>query len=142
MTLINQLCEDLQEMFKNQESEYNKVLVKEQYKTFPKGYFPKVIIQEIQNSEVVRRSTTKGERTTQLGYQITVYARDNEEFDNIDNVRNIISLIENYLKPPKYNMQRVGTSAYYPYMSDPTIMTGVLRYNCVYDYETNLIYKN
>ena len=142
VTLINQLEEDIQELFSQRNDEFKKVLVKQKYKELPKGKYPKVIIEEIRNSEIISRSTTQGERTTALGYQITVYSRDMQEFDAIDSVRQILSIIDDYLQIPNYNMQRIGTPAVIPYISDSTIMTGAIRYNCVYDKETNLIYRS
>lgn len=141
VTLIKQLVEEIQELFASREDEYKDVLVKEKYKELPKGKYPKVIIEEIQNSEVESRSTTQGERTIALGYQITVYSRDMNEYDAIDSVRFMLGIIDDYLQPPDYNMQRIGSTAVIPYISDSTIMTGINRYTCVYDKDTNLIYK-
>lgn len=142
VTLINQLEEDLQELFTNREDEFKNVVVKQQYKELAKGKYPKVIIEEIQNSEVESRTTTQGERTTLLGYQITAFSRDMQNYDAIDSVRVMLNIIDDYLQIPNYNMQRIGSVAIMPYISDNTIMTGAIRYNCVYDKDTNLIYRN
>lgn len=142
VTLINQLEEDIQSVFTEREDEFKDVLVKQKYKEMPKGKYPKVIIEEIQNSEVESRTTTQGERTTALGYQITAYSRDTQDYDAIDSVRKILNIIDDYLQIPNYNMQRVGSPAIMPYISDITIMTGAIRYTCVYDKDTNLIYRN
>lgn len=142
VTLINQLETELQELFANRDDEFKNVVVKQQYKELPKGKYPKVIIEEIQNSEVASRTTTQGERTTALGYQITVYSRDMQDYIAIDSVREMLNIIDDYLQIPRYNMQRIGSPAIIPYISDNTIMTGAIRYNCVYDKETNLIYRS
>ena len=142
VTLINQLEAELQELFANRDDEFKNVVVKQQYKELPKGKYPKVIIEEIQNSEVASRTTTLGERTTALGYQITVYSRDMQDYIAIDSVREMLNIIDDYLQIPRYNMQRIGSPAIIPYISDNTIMTGAIRYNCVYDKETNLIYRS
>lgn len=142
VTLINQLEEDIQQLFSQRNDEFKDIVVKQKYKELPKGKYPKVIVEEIQNSEVETRSTTQGERTTALGYQITAYSRDMQEYDAIDSVRTILNIIDEYLQIPNYNMQRIGSPAIMPYISDSTIMTGAIRYNCVYDKDTNLIYKN
>lgn len=142
VTLINQLEEDIQSVFTEREDEFKDVLVKQKYKEMPKGKYPKVIIEEIQNSEVESRTTTQGERTTALGYQITAYSRDMQDYDAIDSVREILNIIDDYLQIPNYNMQRVGSPAIIPYINDITIMTGAIRYTCVYDRDTNLIYRN
>lgn len=142
VTLINQLETELQELFASRDDEFKNVVVKQIYKELPKGKYPKVIIEEIQNSEVTSRTTTLGERTTALGYQITVYSRDMQDYIAIDSVREILNIIDDYLQIPRYNMQRIGSPAIIPYISDTTIMTGAIRYNCVYDKETNLIYRS
>lgn len=142
ITLINQLATEIQELFNNRDDEFKDVLVKPKYKKMPKGKYPKVIIEEIQNSEIESRSTTEGERSTALGYQITVYSRDMQEYDAIDSVREILNIIDEFLQPPNYNLQRIGSPAIVPYISDSTIMTGAIRYTCVYDKDTNLIYRN
>ena len=142
VTLINQLETELQELFANRDDEFKNVVVKQQYKELPKGKYPKVIIEEIQNSEVASRTTTLGERTTALGYQITVFSRDMQDYIAIDSVREMLNIIDDYLQIPRYNMQRIGSPAIIPYISDNTIMTGAIRYNCVYDKETNLIYRS
>ena len=142
VTLINQLEIELQELFASRDDEFKNVVVKQIYKELPKGKYPKVIIEEIQNSEVTSRTTTLGERTTALGYQITVYSRDMQDYIAIDSVREILNIIDDYLQIPRYNMQRIGSPAIIPYISDNTIMTGAIRYNCVYDKETNLIYRS
>lgn len=142
VTLIDQLEEDIQTLFSQRSDEFKNIVVKQKYKKMPKGKYPKVIIEEIRNNEVTSRSTTLGERTTALGYQFMVFSRDMQEYDAIDSVRAIINIIDDYLQIPNYNMQRIGTPAIIPYIQDSTIMTGTTRYNCVYDKETNLIYRN
>lgn len=142
VTLIEQLENDLQELFASREDEFQNVVVKQIYKELPKGKYPKVIIEEIQNSEVESRTTTQGERTTALGYQITAYSRDMQDYIAIDSVRKMLNIIDDFLQIPNYNMQRIGSPAIIPYIYDNTIMTGAIRYNCVYDKETNLIYRS
>ena len=142
ITLINQLESELQELFASREDEFQNVVVKQQYKDLPKGKYPKVIIEEIDNSEVETRTTTQGEKTTLLAYQFTVYSREMQEYAAVDSVRKMLDIIDDYLQIPRYNVQRLGSPAIMPYISDATIMTGSTRYSCVYDKETNLIYRN
>lgn len=142
VTLLPQIVEDLQTAFTNQTGFLKDTIVKEKYKELPKIKYPYVIVEEILNNEIASRSTTQGERTTALGYQITAYSRDTEDYDKSDSVKLMLDVIYDTLKLPNYNMQRVGTPAIAPYISDATVMTGALRYNCVYDYDTNLIYKS
>ena len=141
ITLIEQLVQKLQEYFSNRTDSYKNTFVKEIYKPLPKGAYPKVTIQEIDNSEVINRTTSEGERTSTLAYQIICYSRDTEEYDYIDSVRFMGTLIDNFLSE-NYKMQRLGSPALQPYISDKTIMTYTIRYSCVYDKETNLIYIN
>lgn len=142
VTLINQLEEELQKLFNSRNDEYSETIVKQKYKTIPEGYFPRVIIEEIQNREIESRSTSLGERTTALGYQINCYSRDMKNYEAVESVRQMLEIIDNYLQPPRYMLHRIGDPAIYPFISDITIMTGAVRYNCVYDYDTNLIYKS
>ena len=141
INLTSQLEEELQQIFNNREDSYKDTIVKQKYKALPQGYYPKVIIEEIENSEVSSRSTTQGERTTMLGNQITVYSRDTEEYEAIESVKFMLDIIDDYMKE-EYNMQRIGSPAILPFISDETVMTGAVRYTCVYDYETNLLYRN
>lgn len=141
ISLENQLKENIQELFSNREDFYKQTLVKNSYDALPKGYYPRVIIEEIENSEVSDRSTTQGERTTALGYQITSYTRATEEYNEKESVKFMLDIIDNYMRE-NYNMQRLGSPVIVPYIVDQTVMTGSLRYTCVYDYETNLIYRN
>lgn len=142
VSLTPQIIADLQQAFNNQEGFLKDTIVKEKYKELPGIKYPYVIVEEILNSEVFSRSTTQGERTTALGYQVTAYCRDTKDYDAIDSLKLMLDVIYDCLKLPNYNMQRVGTPAIIPYISDSTVMTGALRYNCVYDYDTNLIYRS
>lgn len=142
VSLTPQLVTDLQTAFNNQQGFLKDTTVKEKYKELPKIKYPMVVVEEILNNEISSRSTTQGERSTALGYQITAYTRETQKYDAIDSLKLILDVIYDTLKPPAYNMQRIGTPAIIPYISDDTVMTGALRYNCVYDYETNLIYRS
>ena len=79
--------------------------------------------------------------TTQLGYQITTYSRDTEEYDAVDSVKFMMDIVNDYLQS-KYLMRRLGDRVIVPYITDNTIMTCTQRYTCVYDKETNLIYED
>ena len=142
VSLLEQLVEDIQAVFNSREDVFKDVLVKPIYEEVPKGEYPKVVIEEIQNEEVETRSTTQGERSTALGYQFTAFSRDLDDYSARQSVTEILNIIDEYLQPPNYNVQRVGSQATMPYISDATLMTGAIRYTCVYDKETNLIYRN
>lgn len=141
ISLTNQIVEGLQETFSQREDSYKDVIVKEAYKELPKGKYPKVIVEEINNSEVYSRSTAYGERTTNLSYQITAYARDTEENNYVDAARFIMDIINEYITG-NIAMRRLGDMAVKPYITDKTIMTCTQRYSCVYDKDTELVYKS
>ena len=141
ISLINDLVNGLQTFFSTRTDSYKDTIVKEIYKPLPKGTYPKITIQEIDNNEIITRSTAEGERTTGLAYQIICYSRDTEEYDYIDSVRFMASLVDEYISS-NYKMQRLTTPVIQPYLTDKTIMTYTLRYSCVYDKETSLIYVN
>lgn len=141
MTLINQLITDIQTLFENREDTYMNTVVKEAYKTLPKTKYPMVTIQEIDNSEVESRTTANGERTTSLSYQIVCYSRDTNEYEYVESAKFMANLINDYIME-NYKMRRLGSPIPQPYISDNTVMTCTQRYGCVYDKETNLIYKN
>ena len=141
ISLVEQIVSGLQAEFNNIDNSYKDTIVKEIYKPLPKGHYPKVIVQEISNRERTDRSTASGEQTTALGYQITCYTRDTEEYDYVDGVKYMIDLVNDYITT-NFKVQRVGDYAIIPYISDDTVMTCNVRYNCVYDKETQLIYTN
>ena len=141
MTLINQLEEELKEVFANRNDSYANTTIKQAYKTLPKTQYPMVTIEEIDNSEVESRTTANGEQTTLLTYQIVCYSRDTEEYDYVDSAKFMGNIVNDYIMG-NYKMRRLGTPVSQPYILDNTIMTCIQRYSCVYDKETNLIYKN
>jgi hypothetical protein len=141
ISLTNQIVEEIQEVFNSREDEYNTTIVKEAYKDLPKGQYPKIIIQEINNSEMYSRSTAQGERTTNLSYQITTYSRDMEQYDYVDSAKKMMDIVDEYIAG-NMAMRRMGDRAVKPYITDKTIMTCSQRYSCVYDKDTQLIYKS
>lgn len=141
MTLINQLEKQLKEYFASRTDSYKNTTIKQAYKSLPKAKYPMITIEEIDNSEVTSRTTAKGEQTTLLGYQIVCYSRDTEEYDYVDSAKFMAELVNDFIMT-NYKMQRLGSPIPIPYITDNTVMTCVQRYNCVYDKETNLIYKN
>ncbi len=141
MTLIKQLEAQLKELFENRNDSYKDTVVKEAYKNLPKTKYPMVTIQEIDNSEVEDRTTADGEQTTLLTYQIVCYSRDTEEYEYVESARFMGNIVNDYIME-NYKMRRLGTPVSQPYIQDNTVMTCIQRYSCVYDKETNLIYKN
>lgn len=141
ISLTKKIVNELQEVFNSREDEYNKTIVKEAYKDLPKGQYPKIIVEEINNSEVYSRSTAQGERTTNLSYQITAYSRDMDEFDYVDSAKKMMDIVNEYIAG-NIAMRRMGDMAVKPYITDKTIMTCSQRYSCVYDKDMQLIYKS
>lgn len=141
MTLINQLIDDFKTLFENREDTYKNTIIKEAYKSLPKNKYPMITIQEIDNSEVTSRTTANGEQTTLLTYQIVCYSRDTEEYEYVESARFMGEIIKDFIDQ-NYKMIRVGSPTLIPYIQDNTIMTYTQRFSCVYDKETNLLYKN
>lgn len=141
ISLIDQIIEGISGEFENRNDSYNGIIVKEAYKELPKGNYPKIIVEEIKNSEVFYRTTSQGERTTALGYQITAYSRDTEEYDCVESVKYMMNIVDDYISQ-NIAMRRAGDRIIKPYITDDTIMTCIQRYECVYDKDMNLIYKS
>jgi hypothetical protein len=141
ISLLDQLKEQLTELFANREDDYNKTIVKKAYENLPKGQYPRVIISELSNNSVMNRETSEGERTTLLGYQFAVYSRDMTDYEASDSVNFMIHLIDDYIQE-HYKMSRISVTGVQPYIVDSTVMSNISRYTCVYDKETNLIYIN
>ena len=125
--LIEQLVNDLQELFKNNES-YPNLIVKEIYEVF--------------ENEDNYRYFDETERVADLGYQFTINAEQTLDKTAIQNVRAIAQIIDNYLKGPKYRcLRRLGSLNMKPLPSDENVMLGYLRYDCSLEIGTNTIYR-
>lgn len=141
ISLLKQLEDGLTEYFASMEDDYKDTIVKRANKQLPKGKYPRVIISELSNNSIMSRETSAGERTTQLGYQFSVYTRDMNDYEACDSADYMISLIDDYIQS-NYKMSRISVQGVQPYIIDSTVMTNSSRYTCVYDKETNLIYIN
>ena len=141
ISIINQIIDGLRTEFSSREDSYKDILIKEAYKDLPKGQYPKIIVEEIGNSEVYSRTTSQGERTTSLGYQITVFSRDTEEYEYVDSSKFIMDIVDEYISK-NIAMRRIGDRVVKPYITDNTIMTCTQRYGCVYDKDMELIFKS
>lgn len=139
ISLLDQLKTDLTELFASREDSYKNTIVKKAYEDLPQGKYPRVIISELSNNSIMQRETSRGERTTQLGYQFAVYTRDTDEYEKTDSANFMIDLIDTYIQE-NYKMSRFSVQGNQPYIIDSTVMTNISRYTCVYDEETNLIY--
>jgi hypothetical protein len=142
VTLIPQLKEDIQNLFSEREDSLNVTTVKDAYEELPEGKYPLIVIEEIENTENIYGSTTQGERRTNLGYNIQALARDTEEYTAKQAAKIMLDIVADYLQPPRYNLSRGGRTPIIPDNRDNTIMFGTQTYTCVYDYDTNLIYRS
>lgn len=144
ISLLDELKDELIKYLSLRNDSYKNTIVKKMYEALPKGQYPRITIEEIINTSVLGRETAQGERTTSLTYQFNCYSRDTEEYNYVDSVRFMAQLIDDFIKNSEYfcRMTRIMTSGAQPYTIDDTVMTYNIRYSCVYDEETNLIYTN
>lgn len=138
--LIEQLVSDVQELFNNT-LEYSDTIVKEIYEIYPEIHYPLVTVQEIENSDNAR-FFDETERVTNLTYQFMINAEQTATKTAIQNVREMASIIDKYLKGPKYRcLRRIGALMIVPSAGDDNVMQGHLRYNCHLEKDTNTIYR-
>ena len=139
-TLINQLVDDIQLEFKDNLDYYN-LKVKEIYEIYPEISYPAITIEEIENEDnSIYFDET--ERVSNLAYQFTIHAEQSMTKTAIQNVRAIASILDNYLKGPKYRcLRRLGSLTIMLMSSDDNVMLGYLRYDCCLELNTNTIYR-
>lgn len=138
--LIEQLVNDLQELFNNNEY-YSNTIIKEIYEVYPNISYPMISVEEIENEDNYRYFD-ETERVTDLGYQFTINAEQTIDKTAVQNVRAIAQIIDNYLKGPKYRcLRRLGSLNMAPLPSDDNVMLGYLRYDCSLERDTNTIYR-
>lgn len=138
--LIEQIVQDIQDLFSNT-IEYSDTVVKEIYEIYPEIHYPLVTIQEIENSDNAR-FFDETERVTNLTYQFTINAEQSATRTAIQNVREMASIIDNYMKEPKYRcLRRIGALIIVPTNGDDNVMQGHLRYNCHLEKDTHTIYR-
>lgn len=143
-TLLNQLRDDLEELFRNNYDypEYNDMLVKKKYQKNPPIRYPMITIEELNNQDEVRYRNSEGEQVDYLGYQIRIDSEETLNHSALDNVEIIGDIIDNYLKGERYwCLRRIGNFAKYPHQYDDNVMTGYLRYECNLDIHRNIIYR-
>ena len=139
-TLINQLKDDIQLEFKHN-NDYSDLIVKEIYEIYPEIRYPEITIEEIENEDN-NRYFDETERVSNLGYQFTIHAEQSLDKTAIQNVRSIASILDTYLKQPKYRcLRRIGSLIIKPMPSDNNVMLGYLRYDCCLEIDTNTIYR-
>ena len=147
-TLIKQLVDDIQNLFtvtetneQNEVIESYEVMVKEKYEIYPKITYPGVTIEEILNEDD-NRYFDETERVSNMGYQFAIYAEQSEEKTAVQNVRELASRIDTYLKGPRYRcLRRLGSLTIVPHPNDNNVMIGYLRYECAFRLDINTIYR-
>lgn len=143
-TLLDQLRDDLEELFQNnyEYPEYNNMLVKKKYQKNPPIRYPMITIEELNNQDEVKYRNDEGEQVDYLGYQIRIDSEETLNNSALDNVEIIGSIIDDYLKGERYwCLRRIGNFAKYPHQYDDNVMTGYLRYECNLDIHRNIIYR-
>lgn len=138
--LSTQLKNDYIELFESNE-DYNDIIVKEKYETYPKISYPMITIDEITNEDV-NQYFEGTERISYLVIQIEIAAEQSEEYTANQNIDRIADIIDGYMKGDRYRcMRRLGDIAKTPLTTDKNVMCGYLRYECYVDIKTNTIYR-
>lgn len=140
VTLITQLQEDISAHFK-ENTNYDTILVKEEFEKYPKISYPAIVISEIENeNNMIFFDET--ERVSNLCYQFSIYSEQSIDKTAVQNVREIANLLDTYLKGARYRcLRRIGSLAITPLPDDDNVIVGYLRYDCSLEINTNTIYR-
>lgn len=139
-TLAIQLKDDLYELLTSY-PEYKDIVVKSSYEDFPVVSYPMVLIYEIENS-AVSQFYDGDEHIINVTYQILVFAEQDEYRDAVDNVRNIITIIRDYMRGERYHaLKRLGNTPITTKHDDENVRIGYMRYVGRIDIDTNTIYR-
>lgn len=140
VTLITQLKEDISAHFK-ENTNYDTILVKEEFEKYPKISYPAIVISEIENeNNMIFFDET--ERVSNLCYQFSIYSEQSIDKTAVQNVREIANLLDTYLKGARYRcLRRIGSLAITPLPDDDNVIVGYLRYDCSLEINTNTIYR-
>ena len=139
-TLLDQLKNDLQELFDN-DTEYNDLVVKIAYEGDDDISYPYIVIEELANTDV-QRFYDGTEHVIDVGYQFTIFAEQTAEKDAITNVRVIMNKIKEYMRGERYHsLHRVGSSPDAALPGDSNIRIGYMRYDGRINIDENIIYR-
>ena len=139
-TLLDQLKDDLQELFDN-DAEYNDLVVKTAYDGNDEISYPCVIIDELTNSDN-ERYYDGAEHVVDVGYQFTVLAEQTSYKDAETNVRTIINKIKQYMRGERYHaLHRIGSSPIVDSQDDSNVKIGYMRYIGCINIDENIIYR-
>lgn len=100
-TLLDQLVVDIQEVLSSY-PEYKDIVVKTAYEDFPSISYPMILINEIENSAVSQFYDGQ-EHIVNVTYQFFVFGEQDEYRSAVDNVRNIITIIRDYMRGERYH---------------------------------------
>ncbi len=142
MTALFKDTDFIQKIFDDYNGEYSNMLVKEKYELYPQIQYPMITIEEIENNNAIKYKDDSGEFASNLGYQFDINCEQSENFSAQQNVRRVATIINTYLQGERYHcLDRIGGLSIVPSVSDATIKTGYLRYNCVVGHNDNTIYR-
>lgn len=139
-TLIDQLKNDIYELLTGYD-EYKDIVVKASYEDFPVVSYPLVLIYEIENS-AVSQFYDGDEHIINVTYQFIIMADQNEYRTATENVRNISTIIRDYMRGERYHaLKRLGNTPITKQQDDSNIRIGYMRYVGRIDIDTNTIYR-
>lgn len=139
-SLLDQLIDDIhEELIKY--PEYEDIVVKPAYEDFPAISYPMVLINEIENSAVSQFYDGE-EHIVNVTYQFFIFAEQNETKTAVENVRNIITIIRNYMRGERYHaLKRLGNTPITKKQDDENVRIGYMRFVGRIDIDTNTIYR-
>lgn len=139
-TLLDQLKDDLQELFDN-DIDYSGLVVKTAYEGDEDIEYPYIVIEELDNYDV-QRFYDGQEHVIDVAYQFTIFAEQSAEKDAITNVRTIIDKIKNYMRGERYHaLRRIGSSPDAALPGDNNVRIGYMRYSGRINIDENIIYR-
>ena len=139
-TLLDQLRDDLQELFDN-DAEYNDMVVKIAYEGDEDISYPYMVIEEMTNTDVERFYDGQ-EHVVDVSYQFTIFAEQSATKDAITNVRTIMEKIKNYMRGERYHaLRRMGSSPDAALPGDSNVRIGYMRYTGRINIDENIIYR-
>lgn len=139
-TLLDQLKDDLQELFNNDE-DYSDLVVKTAYEGDEDISYPYIVIEELSNTDV-ERFYDGSEHVIDVGYQFTIFAEQTSDKDAITNVRTIINKIKQYMRGERYHaLHRAGSSPDAALPGDSNVRIGYMRYTGRINIDENIIYR-
>ncbi len=139
-SLLEQLIDDIQALFSSN-PEYSDLVVKTGYEDLPQISYPTVLIYEIENSSVSKFYDLK-EHVVNVTYQFVILAEQSSTRDANENVREIITIIRDYMRGKKYHaLKRLGNTPITVKHDENNVKIGYMRYTGCIDIDTHTIYR-